>query len=101
MILVRLGDFVSCLPSLVTSDLTMLNKQVKRSTHPTLTPQQAIQGFKKSHKFFSKIDLLKGYWQMALEPESQKLTTTICSEGKYVYLRAPMGFITHTHTEVM
>ena len=78
----------------ITADLTKLNAQVKRSTHPTLTPQQAVRGFKASNKFFCKMDLLKGYWQMALDEESQKYTTSICPiEGKYVWLRSPMGFV--------
>ena len=77
----------------ITSDVDKLNKQVVRSTHPTLTPQQAIQGFKKEDKFFSKLDLRKGYWQMALDEESKMLTCSICSEGKFVYNVALMGFI--------
>ena len=77
----------------ITADLTRLNSQVKRTTHPSMTPAQAVQTFDKADNYFSALDLKCGYWQMRLAEESQPLTTSICPIfGKFTYLRAPMGF---------
>ena len=74
-------------------DLTRLNTEVIRTSHPTKTPLEAISSFQPSHKFFWKLDLVKGYWQMALDEDSQDLTTFITPFGKYKFLRSPMGFV--------
>ena len=41
--------------------------------------------------YFSNIDLLSGYFQMALEEESQNVTTFITPLGRYKWKRLPMG----------
>ena len=74
-------------------DLGKLNSQVMRSTHPTKTPNEAIQGFKPTHQWFCKLDLKNGYWQLLLDEESRKLCVFITPEGKFRFKRAPMGFI--------
>ena len=42
-------------------------------------------------KVFSKIDLNHGYWQQALDDESQLLTTFNMPFGRYCYKRLPFG----------
>jgi len=42
-------------------------------------------------RFVSKIDLRKGYWQIAMEAESIPYTAFVCSEGKFEFLRMPFG----------
>ncbi|XP_059091030.1 uncharacterized protein K02A2.6-like [Tigriopus californicus] len=74
-------------------DLTQLNTEVKRSIHPTKTPVQAIAGFTPDQRFFAKLDLVKGYWQMHLAEESQHLTTFLTPFGKFKFLRSPMGIV--------
>ncbi|XP_059095941.1 uncharacterized protein LOC131890587 [Tigriopus californicus] len=81
------GSFRLCV------DLTRLNTEVVRSIHPTKTPAEAISGFQSTDEYFLKLDLVKGYWQMPLDPNSQELTTFITPFGKYRFLRSPMGFI--------
>jgi len=81
------GDIRFCV------DLTKLNTEVIPSSHHTKTPAEAISGFSPEDKYFAKLDLVKGYWQMPLAKESQALTTFITAYGRYKFLRSPMGFI--------
>ena len=77
----------------VTVDLTKLNDQVQRVVYPVLTPKDAVSAVPQNMKYFSTLDAAKGYWQVALDKESQDLTTFITPWGRYRHLRAPMGFI--------
>jgi hypothetical protein len=72
-------------------DYTKLNKFVTRSTYPTRTPKNAIDSITTGDKFFTTLDAVQGYWQMELASESQHLTTFISTEGRFRFLRAPMG----------
>ena len=42
-------------------------------------------------KVFAKLDAVHGYLQLRLDKESSKLTTFLLPQGKFRYLRAPMG----------
>ena len=42
-------------------------------------------------KYFSKVDLLSGFWQMELEEDSKHLTAFCCHEGLYEFERLPFG----------
>lgn len=74
-------------------DLTKLNAQVLRTIHHTKTPAEAVGGFLPTDRYFAKIDLMKGYWQMPLHPDVQDLTTFITMFWRYKFLRSPMGFV--------
>jgi hypothetical protein len=50
-----------------------IEHEVVRSIHPTKTPAEAISGFQSTDEYFLKLDLVKGYWQMPLDPNSQEL----------------------------
>ncbi len=43
-------------------------------------------------KFFSSLDLLSGYWQVPLAPESRKITAYSAPNGHFEWLRMPFGF---------
>lgn len=81
------GDIRFCV------DFTKLNTEVDRTLRHTKTPAEAVSGFKPKDKYFAKLDLVKGYWQMPLHPESQLLTTFITIGGRYCFLDLPMGFV--------
>lgn len=72
-------------------DYTKLNKYVARSVYPMRTPKEAIDSVNAGDRFFSTLDAVQGYWQMELSPESKHLTTFISPEGRFRFLRAPMG----------
>jgi hypothetical protein len=75
-------------------DLVHLNKFVERPTHPFPTPKDIMAQIPHTAKYFTVFDALHGYWQIPLDEESKLLTTFITENGRYCYLRAPMG-LTH------
>ena len=72
-------------------DLTMLNKYVKRPVYPTTTSKEAITNIPEGMQYFSTLDARHGYWQVALDEESQEMTTFITPWGRFCFLRPPMG----------
>ena len=72
-------------------DLTKLNRFVRRPSHPVRTPRDAVADIDGSAQFFSALDASDGYFQIALKPSCQHLTTFATPWGRYRYLRATMG----------
>lgn len=75
----------------ITVDMTKLNSQVDRPTHPSLTPQAAVRQIDRKAKFFTTFDALHGYWQIPLAEEDRHLTTFISPLGRFRFCRGPMG----------
>ena len=75
-------------------DLTKLNAHVKRGPHPVCTPHEAVSGVSQDARYFSKFDAKNGYFQMAIAPEDQHLTTFITPWKRYMFQRAPQGLVT-------
>ena len=73
------------------TDFTKLNKYVKRPVHPFPCVNDILKQIPHDAKYFAKLDCKHGYFQMALEEESQKLTTFLLPSGRYKYKRAGMG----------
>ncbi|XP_068246810.1 uncharacterized protein [Palaemon carinicauda] len=76
----------------ITVDLTKLNSQVSRPTHPSPTPFAAIRSVNSKARYFTTADALCGYWQMALAEEDPNLTNSITPYGRFKYCRGPIGF---------
>lgn len=72
-------------------DLTRLNKFVKRPAHPVRTPRDAVAEVDGASRFFSALDASDGYFQIALKPSCQHLTTFATPWGRYRFFRAPQG----------
>ena len=77
----------------ITIDLTHLNKQVIRTTHPSPSPHDVIRSIPPGARFFTKCDAMMGYFQIPLAEASQHLTTFVTPWGRYKFLRSPMGFV--------
>ena len=73
------------------TDFTALNKFVKRPTHPFPSTREIIEAIPPEAKLFCKLDAVHGYFQLALDEQSSKLTTFLIQQGRFRYLRAPMG----------
>ena len=72
------------------TDFTKINKFVIRPVHPFPSVQDIVQCIPAGTAFFAKMDAIHGYFQLALDEESSRLTTFLLPSGRYRYLRAPM-----------
>ena len=69
-----------------------LNKQCLRETHHCKSPFELASQVP-CNKKKTVLDAVDGYHAVALDEESQNLTTFITEWGRYVYLRIPQGFM--------
>ena len=74
----------------VCSDLTMLNRAVKREVHPMKSVDESLAQLAES-LYYTKLDANRGFWQLPLSPESRLLTTFITPFGRYCFNRLPFG----------
>ena len=73
------------------TDYRELSKLVRRPFHPFPSTREILQAIPVTAKYFAKLDVVHGYFQLALDEESSKLTTFLLPQGKFRYTRAPMG----------
>ncbi len=71
-------------------DPTNLNKAVIREPYHYRTPDDIYHKLAKA-KFFTVVDLKKGYWQIPLDEESSYLTTFNTPFGRFRFTRVPFG----------
>lgn len=71
-------------------DFTKLNQSVLRPYFPITSPDSKFARIEDS-VIFSKIDLNKGFHQVKLTEDCQKLTTFITPFGRFYYKRLPFG----------
>ena len=71
-------------------DMRQPNQAIRRSHHPIPTLQELLVHFN-GCKFFSKLDLLKGYHQLVLEEKSRYITAFVTHEGVFQYKRLVQG----------
>ena len=101
-VLARISDVTDwCSPSFfvpksdgrvrIVTDFTHLNKFVNRPVHPFPSTRDILQAISHDAVYFLKMDAVHGYFQLALSEESSLLTTFLLQQGKFRYLRAPMG----------
>ena len=74
------------------TDFTYLNSQALRPEHPFPSALEIVRSIPATARIFLKMDCVAGYFQLALDKESQPLTVFMLPDGRYIYLRAPMGF---------
>ena len=73
------------------TDYRELNKAVLRPTHPFPSAPDLMRRIHPSSKYFAKLDAVHGYFQIALDEASSKLTMFLLPCGCYIYNVAPMG----------
>ena len=77
------GGFRCC------QDYRWLNKMTKSDTYPI--PRMDVYMDSATGKFWTKMDLLKGFYQMPMHPDSIKFTAFNTISGKYEFLVMHMG----------
>ena len=74
----------------LTLDMRQANGAVKRVKHPIPTTEEVFHTLNGA-KFFSKLDLNKGYHQLELDEQSRDITTFTCHLGLFRYKRLIFG----------
>ena len=73
-------------------DFRRINLVTKFDTEPMGNPED-IMAKLKDDKFFSKIDLSKGFWQIMVEKSSQHLTAFSTMDGSYTFKKIAFGLV--------
>ena len=73
------------------TDLRGLNRYVQRPVQPFMTPADLLARIPAGSRYFLKLDMVKGYYQVELDKESADLTTFMLPSGRYQYTRGVMG----------
>ena len=71
------------------TDYTKLNSFVQRPVHPFPSVSDIVQAIPSSASVFAKFDAVNGYFQIALDEESSKLTTFILPSGRCLLYTSP------------
>ena len=78
-------------------DYRKLNKLTVFDPEPMPTAEHLFQKLS-GDKFFSKIDLSKGYWQITIPQEEIPKTAFVTPDGSYEFLKMPFGMINSAAT---
>ena len=77
------------------ADLRGLNNVIEFDGEPISDVDHLFQSLGKA-KFFSKLDLTKGYWSIPIEEEDRNKTAFITSKGQFRWVNMPFGLKTAT-----
>jgi len=69
-----------------------LNQNIKRE-HYQIPKREEIASEMAGAKYFSKLDVAQGFWQIKLDEESSRYCTFNTPFGRYRFLRMPFGII--------
>ncbi len=76
----------------VCANLVPLNRQVKFRSFPIPKEEDLVQRAAK-YKYFTKLDMARGYWQIKLASDSRKYTAFTFEGKRYEYRKMPMGLV--------
>ena len=76
--------------SRMVGDFRALNNYTKADNYPIPRIDHSLHNLSKS-KYITTMDVLKGFHQIPIEPESRQFMRIICHLGVYEYLRMPFG----------
>ena len=71
-------------------DYRLCNKQIKPDAYPMPRLLDCIDQIGEAH-FISKLDLLKGYWQVPLSPRAREVYSFVTSDGLFHFNVLPFG----------
>ena len=73
------------------TDYKYINQFLDRPVQPFMSSRQIADAIRPESRVFATMDMVQGYYQIALDEESSRLTTFLLPDGKYRYKRLPMG----------
>ena len=80
-------------------DYRKLNKLTVFDPEPIVTSEDLFRRFSED-KYFSKIDLSKGYWQIPVAENDIHRTAFVTSDSTYEFLKMPFGMVNSAATLV-
>ena len=86
IVIVKKKDGSDC----ICIDYRKLNKLTVTDPKPMITVEELFQRLGKS-KYYTKIDLSKGYWQIPVAEKNIQKTAFVTPDGTYDFLRMPFG----------
>ena len=75
------------------TDYKYINQYLDRPVQPFMSSRQIADAIRPESRVFATMDMVQGYYQIALDEESSRLTTFLLPDGKYRYKRLPMGHV--------
>ena len=81
----------------ITLDYRKLNEVTEKDAYPLPNINSSLSQLAGA-TYFTKLDLSSGYYQVPMEPESQKFTAFGCEFGLFEYTVMPMGLTNATAT---
>ena len=73
------------------TDFTHLNRYIQRPVHPFQAAYNCLMSIGPNMTVFIAADAVQGYFQVPLDTVSSYYTTFLLPQGRFRYLRAPMG----------
>ena len=73
-------------------DYRALNKITLKDAYPIPNLEDTIYNLHDMH-YFSSLDLMRGYYQVPMSPESKPLTSFVTSSGQWQFCRMPFGLM--------
>ncbi|XP_055345118.1 uncharacterized protein LOC129592977 [Paramacrobiotus metropolitanus] len=68
----------------------MLNKLTKKNNYPLPNPDELLDACA-GNKYYGKMDLQSGFWQIPMDPDSINKTTFVTQDGMFRFKRMPFG----------
>ena len=72
-------------------DFRQLNQRTASQRYPLPVLTDLLQSLGENNAVFSSLDLMSGFWQVPLAPQSRPLTAFSTPAGHFQYVRLPMG----------
>ena len=79
------------------TDYRRINAVTKKDSFPIPRIEDCIDKIGKA-KFVSKIDMLKGFWQVALTDRAKQISAFVTPDGQYRYRRMAFGMVNSSAT---
>lgn len=74
-------------------DYRRLNAKIKKVQYPVPIMEEALDKLA-GNKYFIKLDLASGYYQILIEPKSRHITAFVTNSGQYEFKYMPFGLAT-------